>query len=267
MLRTNLNDNFDENIEDFLIFNDIIVMTGDFKFIYIKYKNCVYFKKINYKITSLSSDGKNNILFVGFENGLFSAIKIFSSPEGIEVEELYNLNLEKNIKSITFSPQTEKSYILSDDDVYIYGKEIQMIENIKNFSKIYAFQNLLYLCDNEKILILDIYNLNIIKIINDNLLFRIKDFKLDSQNLYLCFDRIVKVYHLEDFSFNYIIYINENISCFDIYKVSIKSLTFIGTTDGKVKIFERNFKIEDKKVEVKEIKKILNLYVITKCRI
>jgi len=99
-------------------------MTGDFKFIYIKYKNCVYFKKINYKITSLSSDEKNNILFVGFENGLFSAIKIFSSPEGIEVEELTekvktakdqtNLTLPKQVSPVLH----ENDQSSSESDTY-----------------------------------------------------------------------------------------------------------------------------------------------------
>jgi hypothetical protein len=140
---------------------------------------------------------------------------------------------------MTFSSFTNNLYLLSKDTIYVFNSFGNLLQRytseiICDCFKIYAFENFLYLSDrNSKIIILDL-NLEFIKIINDSFFFKILDFKVDGNKLYVCFERLVKVYLLENYSFNYNIYINQTITAFDVNN----DVLVLGTNNGLIKIFE-----------------------------
>lgn len=240
---------FDEKINCLTIIDDIIVVGGEFNYIYIKYKKNIKKIDIKNKILSLSNDKKNRF-YAGYKDGNISYFDVFLKGKKIEIKNFKIFNsYQKNIDSIIYIENLNFLVTANSENnhINIWSREGLYLKTIEdNYPKILScslkFPYLYYLTKDNHIKIRNIFNFKNIKTITSEK--EIIDIKSKDGNLIIVFKNgILKILTEENFICKKIIDIKFEICSFTLFKNSL-----IFGTNGIIKFYDLEGRHEKDKV-------------------
>jgi WD40 repeat protein len=236
---------FDEKINCISILDDIIVVGGEFNYIYVNYQKIA----IKNKILALSNDKKNRF-YAGYKDGNISYFDVFLKGKKIEIKKLKIFNsYQKIIDSLIYLENLNLLVSASskNKDINIWSREGIYLKTIEdNYPIILScslkFPYLYCLTKYNHISIKNVFNFKNIKTIADEK--EIIDIKSKDSNLIIVLKNgILKFLDEENFICKKIVDINFEICSFTLFKNSL-----IFGTNGIIKFYDLEGRHEKDKV-------------------